>query len=107
MLRFLQLADTYAVICYRDGVPEGYIICCKRMMERQTQELFILQAVGDGGTRWVTEGWACVHELARRLGCVRIGTMLPIDTAPMLCRRFKLVPEGLFATTLVRGGKSH
>jgi hypothetical protein len=107
VLRFLKLADSYALICYQDGVPEGYVVCCKRMMEQQTTELFILQAVGDGGMRWVTEGWSCVHELAKRLGCVRIGTMLPMLAAPGLCRRFGLVPQGVFATTPVRGGKSH
>jgi hypothetical protein len=107
VLRFLEQPDTYAAICLQDGTPQGYVVCCKRYMENQIPELFILQAVGDGGKAWVTEGWARIHELAARLGCVRIGVMLPFDRCGVLVRRFGFEQVGVYCTAFVRGDLRH
>lgn len=107
VLRFLQHEHAYAVICCRDGIAQGYVVCCKRIMEQQIPELFILQAVGDGGSDWVDEGWRQMHAFAASLGCRRIGTIFPVDRARSLCRRFDLRPEGVYCTTIVRGAGGH
>lgn len=105
--RFLCLEQSYAAICYRDGEPCGYAVFCKRLMEEQTPELFILQAVGEGGREWVDEAWAQIHELAIKMGCHRIGMILPSAFAAVLARRFHLFPQGVYCTAVVRSEPQH
>src|SRR5215469_2938365 len=93
VIRWLQMPDTFAAICFNDGIPTGYVVGCKRPMERDVSEMFILQAYGDGGPGWVTAGWQYLQQLAAKLGCHRIGVMLPMAKAPSLCRRFGFTPE--------------
>lgn len=107
LFRFLNDPDTYAIIARWDGVPFGYVVCCKRYMEHETPELFVLQIYGLGDRAWVTKGWECLHRFAAKLGCYRIGAVLPYDNAPFLARRFGLEPQGVYATTLVRGDGEH
>jgi hypothetical protein len=107
VLRFLERQDTYACIGFRDGVPQGYAICCKRFMEHQTPELFILQVVGDGGAAWVTEGWKHLHRFAAKVGCHRIGAMFPFGQTEVLCRRFGFRPEGVYCISPIRGEGAH
>jgi hypothetical protein len=103
VIRFLQNPDTFVVMGYEDGVMAGYVVCAKRLMEDQTPELFILQVVGDGGALWVNEGWQKFHEFAAKIGARQIGTMLPVDEAATLARRFGLSPRGVYAVTPVKG----
>lgn len=105
--RFLHLDQSYAAIGYRDGAPCGYVVFCRRLMEEQTPELFILQVAGDGGSDWVNVGWEQIHTLAAKLGCRRIGAMLPWHRAKALARRFHLFPQGVYCTAFVRSGTSH
>jgi hypothetical protein len=107
VLTFLQTPDSFAVICFKDGVAQGYVVGCIRTMEGQVRELFILQATGDGGSEWVSEGWEALHWLAARLGCRRIGTIFPVSMAEPLARRFKFTPQGVYCTALVRGPDTH
>ena len=103
VMRFLQNPDSYVVMGYDGGVPLGYVVCCKRIMEDQVPELFILQVVGDGGALWVNEGWRDLHTFATKLGCTQVGTMLPYDDAPTLMRRFGFTPRGVYAICPIKG----
>ena len=103
VLRFLEVQDSYALIGFENGAPNGYAVVCKRTMEQLIPELFILQVASDGGALWVNEGWKAIHTFARKIGCHRIGTVLPYAEAPALMRRFGFEPQGVYCTALLRG----